>query len=101
MVHRRDRNREAIMPALKETLEQRCERAPARVDGPTSSMHGSAKFFATRGRVRVRGSIDGHELSLMALADGTHNLPVSRDIRKAVAKSSGDGVAVTFDERLS
>jgi hypothetical protein len=65
-------------------------------------MDGSAKFFGTKGLVKVRGTIDGEpfESAFMALGDGTHKLPVRADIRRAIDKSAGDVVVVRLDERI-
>ncbi len=51
------------------------------------------------GWVKVRGSIDGYEISnyhLMPMGNGTLFLPVKTEIRKKIKKQEGDWVHVTL-----
>ena len=63
----------------------------------------AARFFQTRGLVKVAGAIDGHPFrsAFMAMGDGTHKLPVKATVRKAIGKDAGDVVKVRLQERLT
>lgn len=77
-------------------------KSPARGGWTYMVWPAAARAFGTRGRVKVRGTMDGapFQSAFMPLGEGRHKLPVTAATLRRIGKGPGDTITVELFERL-
>jgi hypothetical protein len=62
----------------------------------------AAKFFGTKGAVKVEGTVDGKPFksSFMAMGNGKQMLPIKANIRAMIKKEEGNTVTIILKSRI-
>ena len=61
----------------------------------------SQRRFGTGKAIKVRGTVDGHELdaTMLPIGGGEHMVPIKAAVRKAIGKGLGDSVRLEITGR--